>query len=91
MICPNCQTSNRAESKFCKSCGASLSQISSPEMSPVQPGKQSFQAQQSLLKCTNQNHVFRGYSITYRTVAPASASDLAADWFIRKDCHATWL
>ncbi len=20
MICPNCQTSNRAESKFCKSC-----------------------------------------------------------------------
>ena len=75
MICPNCQTSNRADSKFCKSCGASLSQISPPKMSPMQPGKQSFQAQQRPVEMHKPEPRFQeGTPIAYRAnVPPAGA------------------
>ena len=71
MICPNCQTSNRADSKFCKSCGTSLSQISSPKMSPMQPGKQSFQAQQRSVEMHKPEARFQeGTPTAYRANVP---------------------
>ena len=71
MICPNCQTSNRADSKFCKSCGTSFSQISFPKMSPMQPGKQSFQAQQRPVEMHKPEARFQeGTPTAYRANVP---------------------
>ncbi len=73
MICPNCQTSNRAESKFCKSCGTPLSQITSPELPPMMPEEQSFQAQQRPVDAyKTEEHFQVGTSIAYQADIPSA-------------------
>ncbi len=73
MICPNCQTNNRADSRFCKSCGTPLSQITSPELPPMMPEEQSFQAQQRPVDAyKTEEHFQVGTSIAFQADIPSA-------------------
>ena len=87
MNCPNCQTDNPTGSKFCMRCGTALSQIPTPEVVPVVPEEQPFQAREIPIEIPKEEEGLQeGASIAFQqaTVPPAEAPQAvpsaASEW-----------